>query len=205
VVASEFKSLSEFTATSTVEINNSLEDLTHEIAALVKNATLSVSVANELGTDAQGIEEQIHNVPEILSIVTQNQNAISLENKEISVAVETISQEVAVLSGGISESVELIKEAAFSLDDLRSISEQMTGTSVKLGVATDDTLFINHVKKIARAIGSTFEDGVKKGIWIAKIYLIRRIQKFTEQIPYSMKPAIPRSWTRSYQRSKSLF
>ena len=163
VVASEFKSLSEFTATSTIEINNSLEDLTHEIAALVKNATLSVSVANELGTDAQGIEEQIHNVPEILSIVTQNQNAISLENKEISVAVETISQEVAVLSGGISESVELIKEAAFSLDDLRRISEQMTGTSVKLGVATDDTLFINHVKKIARAIGSAFEDGVKKG------------------------------------------
>jgi methyl-accepting chemotaxis protein len=86
-----------------------------------------------------------------------------LENKEISVAVETISQEVAVLSGGISESVELIKEAAFSLDDLRRISEQMTGTSVKLGVATDDTLFINHVKKIARAIGSAFEDGVKKG------------------------------------------
>ncbi len=77
-----------------------------------------------------------------------NQNAISFENKEIS-AVETISQ------GSLSylvvfESVELIKEAAFSLDDLRRISEQMTGRSVKLGVATDDTLYQSR-QKIVRA------------------------------------------------------
>lgn len=163
VVASEFKSLSEYTATSTVEINNSLDDLTAEISTLVANATHSVTVANALEIDAQGIEEQIQSVPQMLSIVTQNQTDISVENKEISLAVDSISQEVAILSSGVTASVDLIKEAALSLDGLRHISERMTASSVKLGVHTDDTQFINHVKQIAKAIRAAFEDGIKHG------------------------------------------
>ncbi len=134
VVASEFKSLSEYTATSTIQITNSLEDLTHEIANLVATATASVVVANELETDAQGIDEHIQNVPKILATVVQNQNEISSDTADISQSVGHINSQVSSLSTGVTLSVGKIKEVADSLDELRSISENLTGQTPKLDV-----------------------------------------------------------------------
>ena len=164
VVASEFKSLSEYTATSTIQITNSLEDLTHEIANLVATATASVVVANELETDAQGIDEHIQNVPKILATVVQNQNEISSDTADISQSVDHINSQVSSLSTGVTLSVGKIKEVADSLDELRSISENLTGQTPKLEVKTADTVYIENVKKIAGQISAVFEAGIKRGL-----------------------------------------
>jgi len=152
VVASEFKSLSEYTATSTIQITNSLEDLTHEIANLVATATASVVVANELETDAQGIDEHIQNVPKILATVVQNQNEISSDTADISQGVDHINSQVSSLSTGVTLSVGKIKEVADSLDELRSISENLTGQTPKLDVKT------------AGQISAVFEAGIKRAL-----------------------------------------
>ena len=76
-------------------------------------------------------------------------------------AVETLNSAINTLSGGVNRSVVNIQDANIELDALRSTSEQMIGASVKLGVSTADTKYINAVCKVAQKIQSAIVEGIQ--------------------------------------------
>ena len=59
VVAGEFKELSEYTANATVQIGNSIEDLSQDIGVLVGQAKSSIDTAKILTKDAKSIETKV--------------------------------------------------------------------------------------------------------------------------------------------------
>ena len=99
-----------------------------------------------------------------MATVVQNQNEISSDTADISQGVDHINSQVSSLSTGVTLSVGKIKEVADSLDELGSISENLTGQTPKLDVKTADTVYIENVKKIAGQISAVFEEGIKRGL-----------------------------------------
>ena len=163
VVAGEFKELSEYTANATVQIGNSIEDLSRDIDALVEQAKSSVDTAKVLTKDAKGIEAKVSEIPSVLGNVADNQRTIVSVNREMTSAVETLNSDINNLSDGVNRSVVNIQDASVELDALRSASEKMIGATVKLGVSTADTKYINEVQKVAKRIQLAIEEGIRNG------------------------------------------
>lgn len=163
VVASEFKELSEYTANATVQIGNSIEDLSHDIDALIGQAKSSIDTAKILTSDAKGIETKISEIPKILGDVAQNQQTIVSVNRAMTTAAETLNSDINNLSDGVNRSVVNIQDANVELDAIRSTAENMIGATVKLGVKTADTKYIIEVQKIAKKIQTAIENGIIKG------------------------------------------
>jgi methyl-accepting chemotaxis protein len=163
VVAGEFKELSEYTANATVQIGNSIEDLSRDIDALVEQAKSSVDTAKVLTKDAKGIEAKVSEIPSVLENVADNQRTIVSVNREMTSAVETLNSDINNLSDGVNRSVVNIQDASVELDALRSTSEKMIGATVKLGVSTADTKYINEVQKVAKRIQLAIEEGIRTG------------------------------------------
>ena len=163
MVAGEFKELSEYTANATVQIGNSIEDLSRDIDALVEQAKSSVDTAKVLTKDAKGIEAKVSEIPSVLGNVADNQRTIVSVNREMTSAVETLNSDINNLSDGVNRSVVNIQDASVELDALRSASEKMIGATVKLGVSTADTKYINEVQKVAKRIALAIEEGIRTG------------------------------------------
>lgn len=163
VVAGEFKELSEYTASATVQIGNSIEDLSRDIDALVEQAKTSVDTAKVLTKDAKSIETKVSEIPSVLGNVAHNQRTIVSVNREITTAVETLNSDIGTLSDGVNRSVVNIQDASVELDALRSASEKMIGATVQLGVRTADTKYIDEVQKVAQRIQSAIEQGIRNG------------------------------------------
>ena len=161
VVAGEFKELSEYTANATVQIGNSIEDLSQDIGVLVDQAKSSIDTAKILTKDAKSIETKVAQIPSVLGDVASNQRTIVAVNREMASAVETLNSDINTLSGGVNRSVVNIQDANIELDALRSTSEQMIGASVKLGVSTADTKYINAVYKVAQKIQLAMVEGIQ--------------------------------------------
>lgn len=163
VVAAEFKSLSEYTAKSTVEISNTLETLTSEIQSMLKQSTASIKIASILEDNTQGIGEKISEVPRVLHDVVDAQKSIVSANQTISQAVSQIETDIQALSHGVSESASSVSEASNELDTLRALSENIIGATARLGTKTTDTPFIQKAKETAAAISKRLEAALAKG------------------------------------------
>lgn len=146
-----------------VQIGNSIEDLSRDIDALVEQAKSSVDTAKVLTKDAKGIEAKVSEIPSVLGNVADNQRTIVSVNREMTSAVETLNSDINNLSDGVNRSVVNIQDASVELDALRSASEKMIGATVKLGVSTADTKYINEVQKIAKRIQLAIEEGIRNG------------------------------------------
>lgn len=163
VVASEFKSLSEFTATATEEVTTALTDLTQEIRKLIECTSTSVETANTLEIDTQGIDEHVHSIPQVLSSVVQNQETIGTVSREINDAVERINADTYALAEDVKRSAIAIQTAGMDLDRMRAMSEKIIRETTRLGVRTDDSDFVDHVTSIAKRISDAFSKGIASG------------------------------------------
>ena len=124
-------------------------------------AKSSIDTAKILTKDAKSIETKVAQISSVLGDVASNQRTIVAVNREMASAVETLTSDINTLSGGVNRSVVNIQDANIELDALRSTSEQMIGASVKLGVSTADTKYINAVYKVAKKIQSAIVEGIQ--------------------------------------------
>ena len=124
-------------------------------------AKSSIDTAKILTKDAKSIEPKVAQISSVLGDVASNQRTIVAVNREMASAVETLNSDINTLSGGVNRSVVNIQDANIELDALRSTSEQMIGASVKLGVSTADTKYINAVYKVAQKIQSAIVEGIQ--------------------------------------------
>lgn len=163
VVAAEFKSLSEYTAKSTVEISNTLETLAVEIQSMLKQSMTSIETARMLEENTQGIGERIAEVPRVLNSVVDAQRSIVSANQTIGQAVGQIETDIQSLSIGVGESAHSVNQASQELGTLRSLSETIIGATVQLGMKTTDTPFVTMASATANAISKRFETALSQG------------------------------------------
>lgn len=163
VVAQEFKSLSEYAARSTVEINNTVDNLSHEIAELVNCSQGALRSAAMVENGTKEIGGKVDEVPLLLADLYRTQEEIHSATADITQAISQIQQDINAIATGVSHSSHSIKSAAEQLGDVVTRCEGLISATARMGVETDDTHYINAVIKLAAQIGRRFEKGLDEG------------------------------------------
>ncbi|WP_417269868.1 methyl-accepting chemotaxis protein [Celeribacter sp.] len=163
VVAEAINELSRKTATAAEGIEENIQALSGWVEKLRTEAS---SVSNDAAVILDGSEETDRALTEIADGVRQTSDAtrtMASEAEKVRLAVEEFQPAFASIGQSAEATASGIHEAHSRVNKLIDTSETIYRTTVDLGGASEDLVFIERTKEAAKQISVLFEDGIASG------------------------------------------
>ncbi|WP_417258756.1 methyl-accepting chemotaxis protein [Celeribacter sp.] len=163
VVAEAINELSRKTATAAEGIEENIQALSGWVEKLRTEAS---SVSNDAAVVLDGSEETDRALTEIADGVRQTSDAtrtMASEAEKVRLAVEEFQPAFASIGQSAEATASGIHEAHSRVNNLIDTSETIYRTTVDLGGASEDLVFIERTKEAAKQISALFEDGIAAG------------------------------------------
>ncbi|OUR78855.1 hypothetical protein A9Q83_06555 [Alphaproteobacteria bacterium 46_93_T64] len=163
VVANEVKTLADQTRKATIEISNTVKELTGQVTTLQSEGEANTK-------KAELVQEGTGNISEIFKALGANLGQIDTDVASITAVAEknqsqcdNVSAKLSGLIEGNTQNSENLVAADQSAGELLGLSERLIAIMATSGHQTDDTPFINLVTEKSKEISSIFNEAVDSG------------------------------------------
>ncbi len=163
VVASEVKSLADETRKATVEITDTVKELTGQVTSLQSESEVNTA-------KAESVQEGTASISEIFEALRGNLDQIDLNVGNIATVADknqkqcdTVAEQMSELIEGNEKTSQNLAAASSSADGLLKVSEMLIELMANSDHETEDTRFINLVREKSTEISRIFEEAVDQG------------------------------------------
>lgn len=163
VVASEVKGLADETKKATVEITDTVKELTEQVSALQTESADNTSKAENVREGTGSISEIFEGLRDNLDQIDRNVGDIETVAGTNQSQCDDVAVQMEELIVGNTRTTENIEDADQSASDLLSLSETLIELMANSGLETDDSPFIELVKDKAAHISNLMETAVDEG------------------------------------------
>lgn len=163
VVANEVKSLADETKKATVEISDTVKELTGQVTALQSESEVNTAKAESVQEGTTSISEIFEALRGNLDQIDRNVgNIASVADKNTS-QCDSVAAQMSELIAGNEKTSENLAAADRSANDLLQVSEMLIELIANSGHETEDSRFIDMVQKKSTAISQIFEEAIDQG------------------------------------------
>jgi len=161
VVAEAINELSQETASAADEITQNINGLSKLVTKIGEESSNASSDANSVLKDAEGTDKALISISAGVKSVQEDSKLISTGANRVYRAIHSFEPEFTTVATAIKLNATNINLARNRANALIDQSEMILQKSVSLGGATDDTHFIEFVKKMSRRVSTVFEEAIK--------------------------------------------